>query len=48
MRNLQFTDSALAGVTLVYHFFKCEYLNFAEKMVSPIDNLLSHIMLKTY
>ena len=24
--------------------FKCEYLNFAEKMVSPIDDLSSHIL----
>ena len=38
MRNLQFTDSAFSLSFIGLLFFKCKYLIFAEKMVSPIDD----------
>ena len=32
--------------SISFLFFKCEYLNFAEKMVSQIDDLLSHLVME--
>jgi len=43
MRNLQFTDSALAGVTLVYHFLNVNILILQKKWY-PQLTIYYHIL----